>query len=970
MSADNNAPSPSERREKRALQGLWADLQAKVPNSEPSAQADWPDLPGYEILGVLGCGGMGIVFEARQKSPDRIVALKVIKAGRNASPEDVQRFQREAHAAANASATNHENVVTILEVGEANGLNYYCMPRIEGGSLDAILKEYAAEKSWPAGTDRLPNERIAEWMEGIARGVQAIHERGICHRDLKPANILMQKGTNCRPMVADFGLSKFALSAPIDGRARVQAGNPSSELSGDGLLGTLGYLAPEQSEGAGKATALSDIWSLGALLYHLLTGQPPFFATGDGNDYLRRLKEDSPIPPRQLNPKVHPYLEAICLKCLKRNPEDRYASASVLAADLKRFPEPPHLVRAVSPNRRLVRTGLLSLGAALGLLLALVVKQDTAILAAELDDLWTNPLSVEVFNLLDGVIGAALVGMMGGAIGWAVAECYDSSDRSVLTAFLGMTAGSLLGAMTVPDMLEWFRPEVGMKIGAFLGAAFGASIGTGGRILTPGWFPPWTHVAVFAVPVLCVTLIGAAVGTQLAGILGQNVGLFSLACVLSLGMVTAHCGLEPLLEVPRSLRYSRRTRVEGLFLRVGACLFLLAFWGCYYSDQVRRFHGHPHSVDCAAFSPDGRYVVSGGTDGTLQLWDTTIGKRLFVLSGHTDSVRSVAFSPDGRYILSGSMDRTVRLWDARAGTEIRRFPGNKEILESVAFSPDGRGVVSGDNFSPFSAWDVETGEHLGVVLMMRFPAARFATGWQRTCCLAFSTDGRYLVTINESGEARIWSLEGREPRRFAVSNWASERIPFEREIQVDARPFPLYELRTARGQSLVSFEENPASGANTALGASTLGILGSTLGQGPLLAASTLIPANSVIYSEKGFLRMGALPVGVGFSPDGSELISVTSNGSIRRWDVKTVNESSHAHYQEGTVKASALTPDGRQVLLAGSAGLTLYDDSERRIRKSWKFRSEVQCVAVSMDGRHAVAGCADGTLRVWRLPR
>jgi serine/threonine-protein kinase len=274
--------------------------------STPAAGAP-PVVPGYEVLGVLGRGGMGVVYRARQASLNRLVALKMIRGGQ-ASAEDLTRFRTEAEAVARLQ---HPNVVQIHEVGEHDGLPFFSLELLEGGSLSGRLD----------GTP-LPPRQAAQLVRTLAGAVHEAHRRGIVHRDLKPANVLLS-GDGV-PKITDFGLAKL-----LDAAAGLTA-------TGE-VMGTPSYMAPEQTgqttDSIGPAT---DVYALGAILYELLTGRPPFKAATP-LDTLFQVVNQEPVPPRQLQPKVPRDLETICLRCLRKEPARRYASADALADDLGRF---------------------------------------------------------------------------------------------------------------------------------------------------------------------------------------------------------------------------------------------------------------------------------------------------------------------------------------------------------------------------------------------------------------------------------------------------------------------------------------------------------------------------------------------------------------------------------------------------------------------------------------------------------
>jgi hypothetical protein len=262
----------------------------------------------FELLRELGRGGMGVVYQARQKSLDRVVALKMILPGPLANAEDLQRFRVEAEATARL---HHANIVTVHEVGAENGQHYYAMDFINGPSLAQRLQ---------AGP--LSGRAAARYVLTIARAVHHAHRHGILHRDLKPSNILLDEDD--QPHVTDFGLAK-------------RLGGDSSQTRTGAIMGTPSYMAPEQAAGRNKElTAACDVYGLGAILYELLTGRPPF-RSETPLDTLTCVLEQDPAPPRLLNPKVDHDLQTICLKCLEKDPQRRYETAEALANDLDRY---------------------------------------------------------------------------------------------------------------------------------------------------------------------------------------------------------------------------------------------------------------------------------------------------------------------------------------------------------------------------------------------------------------------------------------------------------------------------------------------------------------------------------------------------------------------------------------------------------------------------------------------------------
>jgi serine/threonine protein kinase len=306
------------------------------------------EIPGYELLGVLGRGGMGIVFRARQLSLKRQVALKMILTGRHARTDDRLRFQKEAEAVARLQ---HPYIVQIYEVGEQNGLPYFSLEFVNGGSLAQFLN----------GHPQSP-ETSARFLLEVARAMHYAHKRGIVHRDLKPANILLHMDesqllrngsaadtavllelSSYVPKISDFGLAKHV-------------GGEEHLLKNGAFIGTPNYMAPEQARGGGHEIGpAADVYALGAILYEMVTGRPPFHATTVAETTRQVLSQD-PVPPTQLQPKTPKDLETICLTCLQKDPESRYASAEALAEDLRRFlANEPILARSTAVHERVVK---------------------------------------------------------------------------------------------------------------------------------------------------------------------------------------------------------------------------------------------------------------------------------------------------------------------------------------------------------------------------------------------------------------------------------------------------------------------------------------------------------------------------------------------------------------------------------------------------------------------------------------
>ena len=306
-----------------------SDRQSNRPEPKETSEADATpgadatrSLGDYELEKEIGRGGMGVVYKARQRSLDRAVAVKMILRGSWASGEDLARFRREAEAAARL---HHANIVAVHEVGEHDGQPYFSMEYVGGATLAQMLRD-----------GPLPPREAARILIGVCRAVHHAHQAGVLHRDLKPSNVLMD--SDGQPRVTDFGLAKRvtggSAGSPAAGGTRTGFDIGSLTHSGD-IVGTPSYMPPEQAAGSrGELGPSSDVYSLGAILYEMLTGRPPFRAATPLDTLMQVLDQD-PVPPRLLNPKADRDLEMICLRCLQKPIDLRYASAAALADPAK-----------------------------------------------------------------------------------------------------------------------------------------------------------------------------------------------------------------------------------------------------------------------------------------------------------------------------------------------------------------------------------------------------------------------------------------------------------------------------------------------------------------------------------------------------------------------------------------------------------------------------------------------------------
>lgn len=634
-------------------------------NNEPldaathRAEDAWPTVPEYEILGELGRGGMGVVYQALQQSLNRLVALKVVHRRRLDDAEWLRRFRAEAKA---IGRLQHPHIVQIHDVLERDGQPVLVLEFCAGGSLAQRL----------AGSP-LSDPESAALASKLARAIDHAHQHGILHLDLKPANVLFTAAGE--PKITDFGLARSTAGDPRQTPTGVVAGTPS-------------YMAPEQIRGGpGSGDPRVDVYGLGATLYEMLTGHPPFQAD-TSIATARKVVEQPLVPPSRLRPNVCKDLEAICVRCLEKDPRRRYPNARGLADDFNRLLHP---VPAPPPwaSRRFVILGIAAAGLCLPLLAwagrrwgpfhsrpgspttsdhrsPLLLTASRVVANAHRGDVYAVAISPDGSQVLSG--------------GWDMRlRLWDAADGKPLQPFIGHTnnvndvAFSPDGRVAISccggpndNHADLWDVATGQHLRRFEGhtdrVESVALSSNGERALSGSWDGT-------------MRLWETKTGRELHCFCGHSAGVNAVRFSLGGGMALSASGDHT-----------------------------VRLWHLTSKKEVRRFEGHTSFVWDAAFSPDGRRIVSAGWDSQVFLWDAEGDQESLCISGHTDEVNAVAFAPDGRRFLSASKDRTVRLWDAQTGQELARLEGHRSNVHCVAFSPDGRWAVSGSQDRSIRWW--------------------------------------------------------------------------------------------------------------------------------------------------------------------------------------------------------------------------------------------------------------------------
>lgn len=634
----------------------------------------------YELLEEIARGGMGVVYRARQRSLDRIVAVKLLLFPKFAGPEAIGRFRVEAGAAAKLQ---HPNIVAIHEIGEEEDQPYFSMDYVEGVNLEQFVREQAIDPL-SAGA----------YVKTLAEAIHYAHDQGILHRDLKPSNVLLD--SSGRPRITDFGLAKVLT-------------NDASLTQTGQVLGSPGYISPEQTAGKDSAVGIqADIYSLGAVLYFLMTRRPPF--EGESlTEILEQVRHLEPVAPRLLVSNLPRDLETICLKCLRKETRHRYASAGELAEDLGRFLSgEPIQARPVGAAERLYswcrrKPALASVGTA-AVLLLLMLAIGGPIFAARYQSLAEDQRRLLYASELKAAHQAIQMANMGQAVEYLERHCPvggQSDLREFSWYFLKRLCEPfermpvLDHGICVTDLavtqdgkrLAAGGPEGWITIWEVASSSLLAQFHTGEELLTGQLaFSPSGHF-----------LIATGHGAHISRFGLQIWDITDLKHWEQIHQSSPLAGYDAAFSPNRSLLVVP-TDKGVVLMEIGEA-----------SRKVRIVGNISHNAAMARFSPNGESLVTAGWKNEAIIWRLADGERLGVFTGHTGKrVRAAVFSPDGREVVSVGDESTVRLWNAATQEELGCYE-HDVTPGTLDFSHEKRLVASGGKDGLVKLWDLETG---------------------------------------------------------------------------------------------------------------------------------------------------------------------------------------------------------------------------------------------------------------------